>query len=578
MEVPDVGPLDAKIMLVGEAPGREEAEHGKPFIGASGRVLKSMLQHSNIDYNKCYVTNVVPKRPPNNNFNHYYTDKHKRTPYLEECQEKLRNKILKLKPNVVVALGSEALKALTNRSSIKVNRGCPIKTLNTTVLPTYHPSAVLRCYQVQRRGDEVVKRVPLLPIVEMDLIKAKKYSLNGYAEPKVSIKLSPTIEDVIAFLSKITNRVAFDLETVNRSIRCIGLATGLKDNPKAIVIPFISFQQNRGFKIIKGAIKLSSKSTQSGTSYWTMEEELIVLDAINKLFSNKNLEVVGQNSMSFDEPLLKSNFGISIANHYLDTMHAHHDLYSELPMNLDFLCSMYTDFPNYWISKVTENDISEWTYCAMDAITTYVCSYKIEENLRYAEMTDYYFKHRRLLALALTDAQIEGLEIDLERRNVLLKEQRELLKQLEDKINKIAKTTVNPNSYNQVSDLLYNRMKLPPVKEKGKITTSEKALRILERKFPNEPVLEAIIMYRKTKKLISTYLMATLDEDGKLRTNWNPSGTKSGRISSSKPIWGNGLQMQNIPKGYGRGIVNIRDIFIAGKDNVFIVGDLKQAN
>jgi len=64
----DIGPLDAKIMLVGEAPGKTEEEKGIPFIGSSGKLLKSMLSHSGIDYKSCYVTNVVPERPPNNNF------------------------------------------------------------------------------------------------------------------------------------------------------------------------------------------------------------------------------------------------------------------------------------------------------------------------------------------------------------------------------------------------------------------------------------------------------------------------------------------------------------------------------
>jgi uracil-DNA glycosylase family 4 len=568
MKVRDTGPFGAKMMLVGEAPGKEEAEQGVPFVGRAGKTLKHMLQHSGIKYQDCYVTNITNERPPNNKFEHFYEDKSRKnpTPYLEECWSKLREKVTKLKPNVVVALGAEPLRALTNKTNIKNNRGCPIQALGTTILPTYHPSAVLRQYQPQRKASGETKKVPLMPIVEMDLVKAKIYSILKYTEPPTNIILKPSLTDVLHFLNNVTERIAFDLETVGHHIRCIGIATGSIKCPRAIVIPFISFQNTGGFEINKGVLKIGVNTNAPGSSYWTAENELVILDSLNKIFSNPEIEVVGQNSMSFDEPLLIEHFKMPIANHYMDTMHAHHDLYSELPMNLNFLCSMYTNYKNYWSDKVTENDMSEWQYCAMDSITTYISSYKIEENLKSANMVDYYFNHRRPLALALAVAQMEGLDIDEDRRNELIREQKAILKDLESRINEIAKCEVNINSPKQVAELLYERMNFPKILNKSKnVTTDEKALRSLERKFPNQPILESIIMYRKTKKLISTYLLAKCDPDGKMRTSWNPSGTEGARISSSKTIRGTGITMQNIPKGVGRGTTNIRDMFIAGR-------------
>lgn len=568
MKCRDIGPFGSKIILVGEAPGREEAEQGEPFVGRAGKMLKHMLQHSGIKYQDCYVTNVVDERPPRNDFSTFYEDKSKNTPteYLTNAWKKLRKKVEDLQPNIVVALGEEPLRALTNKRRIRTWRGCPIAMLGTEILPTYHPSAVLRQYAPQHKSDGSVKKVPLMPIVEMDLAKAKRHSLvRGYQEPPTNILLNPDITDVLHFLNNVTERIAFDLETVGQHIRCIGIATGSIKCPRAIVIPFISFQTGGGFEINKGVLKIGSLVSQPATSYWKAEDELIVLDSLNALLSNPHLEVVGQNSMSFDEPLIIRHFKIHIANHYMDTMHAHHDVYSEFPMNLDFLTTMYTDYPNYWSDKVTENDMSEWHYCAMDAISTYVCSYRIEEELRSANMADYYFKHRVPLALALANAQMVGLDIDEVRRAELIKEHTEILNNWQTKINQIAKCEVNPNSPKQMATLLYDTMDFPKVLEKGRVTTDEKALRALERKFPNEPILEAIIMYRKTAKLISTYLKAKCDPDGKMRCSWNPSGTETGRISSSKTIWKTGLQMQNIPKGVSRGVTNIRDMFIAGR-------------
>lgn len=556
MKVNDIGSFSAKILLVGEAPGEEEAKVGKPFVGSSGKLLKQMLNHVGISFNNCYVTNIMDTRPPSNNFGYFYEDAKRQTPKpeLKQAWSELQEKVKRIKPNLVLALGAEPLRALTNKRSLYRHRGIVIPTLGTKVIATYHPSAVLRQYSYH-------------PIFELDASKAKRHSLtHGYTEPPVNITLKPTITDVLDWFESVSKRVGIDIETVGQSIRCIAFATGDIYHPKAICIPFIKFQNHDGYTINKGVLKISSGGSETATSYWSAVDELIVLDTINKILTNSSIEKVGQNSTSFDAPLIKKNLKMIINNHYLDTMHAHHELYSELPMSLDFQCSMYTDYPNYWSDKVTEDDMSEWHYNSMDAIVCYVNSYKIEENLKEAGMTDYYFKHRHLLALALADAQYEGIDINDERVQELIIEQERILKDWHSKINEIAGEEINPSSQPQMVQLLYSKMSFPKVYNKDKkVTTDEKALRALERKYPNEPILEAIIMFRKTRKLISTYLKAKKDEDGKMRTSWNPSGTESGRISSSKTIWKTGMPMQQIPKGVGRGITNIRDIFIAGE-------------
>ena len=114
-----------------------------------------------------------------------------------------------------------------------------------------------------------------------------------------------------------------------------------------------------------------------------MGDEICVLDAIQRLFDS-GIQIVGQNSIGFDAPLLKDEFGLRIKEHFLDTMHAWHCLYSELPMSLNFLCSVLTDYANYWTDKVTTDDISEWKYNTMDSVVTLEASYKIEKELKDA--------------------------------------------------------------------------------------------------------------------------------------------------------------------------------------------------
>ena len=360
MIVRDLGPPDAKIMLVGEAPGAEEEKHGVPFCGPAGAMLKQMLSHSGINFNDCYVTNVVNSRPPNNDFKYFYNTK-----LLEDSIQQLRNKIEAIKPSVVIPLGAEPLAAICNKYKISNWRGTWLSFRGINVLPTYHPSYILQVY-----GDHV--------IVELDFKKA----LTQKPADEPSMLIAPTLQqslDWIVGVQSSCSRIAFDIETVGKHTRCIAFASDNTAVQRSLCIPFIKFASSN-LSTVGGTMVTMSGSSQPG-SYWSSSDEVIVIDAISNLFSDKRIQFVGHNSISFDEPILQDEFGLSIQNHYIDTMHAFHCLYSELPKGLDFLCSILTNYPNYWTEKDSNNDSSEWKYNCYDAIVTLDCSFIIEKEL-----------------------------------------------------------------------------------------------------------------------------------------------------------------------------------------------------
>ncbi|WP_054844109.1 type-4 uracil-DNA glycosylase [Vulcanisaeta souniana] len=146
--VPGEGPLNARIMLIGEAPGEREDEEGRPFVGAAGQLLTKLLGNVGIMREEVYITNVVKCRPPNN-----------RDPEEDEvdaCRPYLVTQILMIKPpQVIVCLGRHSArevltmagypeKSVSNISSI---RGkvftARIGDVSAKVLPTYHPAAAL---------------------------------------------------------------------------------------------------------------------------------------------------------------------------------------------------------------------------------------------------------------------------------------------------------------------------------------------------------------------------------------------------------------------------------------------------
>jgi len=165
----------------------------------------------------------------------------------------------------------------------------------------------------------------------------------------------------------------------------------------------------------------------------------------------------------------------------------------------------------------------------------------------------------------------------------------EKIKATESEINKLAGEKINPNnpepielnpnSPKQVKELLYEKLGFPVIRhhKTKKPTTDENALQRLILRYPNEPVLDLIISYRKTQKLISTYVDVPLDPDGRCRCSYDASGTITGRISSRKTLFGTGMDLHNIPKGYTRGSEGTRHLYKASPGCKLVVGDLKQA-
>lgn len=135
--VPGEGPHDAGIMLVGEAPGREEDLSGRPFVGRSGRLLNSVLQSVGTPRENFFVTSIVRCRPPRN-----------RRPTRKErdiCRDAyLFRQIEIVKPKLVVLLGRTAARAVLGTDSLKRVRGKVVSRGKTRYLCTHHPAAVLR--------------------------------------------------------------------------------------------------------------------------------------------------------------------------------------------------------------------------------------------------------------------------------------------------------------------------------------------------------------------------------------------------------------------------------------------------
>jgi uracil-DNA glycosylase len=153
--VPGEGPRSARLMLVGEQPGDEEDQKGHPFVGPAGRLLRSALEHAGIDDDAIYVTNAVK------HFSFELRGKRRihKTPAQREvaaCHVWLEQELAAVKPSVIVALGATALGAVMGRRiTITDARATPAlrNAEGVRVVATYHPSAVLRAPDEDRRQE-----------------------------------------------------------------------------------------------------------------------------------------------------------------------------------------------------------------------------------------------------------------------------------------------------------------------------------------------------------------------------------------------------------------------------------------
>lgn len=131
------GNKNAKVMFIGEGPGADEDIQGEPFVGKAGKLMNQAFKGIGIKREDVYIANIVKCRPPMN-----------RNPEQDEidvCIGYLREQVMLVKPEIIVLLGSVALKAILGKEySITSSRGKWVEKKGIMYMPTFHPAALLR--------------------------------------------------------------------------------------------------------------------------------------------------------------------------------------------------------------------------------------------------------------------------------------------------------------------------------------------------------------------------------------------------------------------------------------------------
>jgi len=142
--VPGEGPLTARVVVIGEAPGRKEDESGTPFVGSAGKFLNTLLESAGLKREEVFITNIVKCRPPGN--------RKPRRDEISQCLGYLSRQLRLLKPRVLILLGNTAAETIYGLAGVEWHgvmkdhgKVFEIKVFGVEALsiPTFHPAAAL---------------------------------------------------------------------------------------------------------------------------------------------------------------------------------------------------------------------------------------------------------------------------------------------------------------------------------------------------------------------------------------------------------------------------------------------------
>lgn len=544
-------------VIVAEAPGEREVIQKLPLVGASGGLLwRTLHKRTGLSRKDFYITNVVK---------HQLIEK-------KSSGESARKEITKNElalwfellvwelghlPNLryVVVMGNLALQAVAKRSGITSWRGSVLDV----DLPDHSCGGVRSVRVICLNNAAAVIREPKLEVTfNMDVARIKRVLDGTHAPTEVSTTLYPSIGQIDKFVEDAQRSgdvIGTDIETIGGATACVGFA----DTPTTAL-----------------CIAFRTKTDQ----VYSVQEEVHIWRKLQTLFKSST-KFIAQNGM-FDVTWLWYQDKLLIPRLYFDTMLAHHTLYPQLPHNLGFLTTQYTDNPYYKDEKSgwrEGGDIDTfWNYNGKDCAHLLSIWKRQEAELADQNLSDFFFQHVMRLQHHLARMTVGGIKVDTEMKEALKDELELRVADLLRKFQSLARDAVgediyyNPASPKQMSELYFSKLKLVG---RGVSTDAENRERMFKHPRTTEVARQILSVHNEwatEAKFYGTYAKMGIDPDGRVRSTYNQTGTQSapGRLSSSQTLWGSGGNLQNQPD-------RAHPMYIADEGYGFAYFDLSQA-
>lgn len=530
-----IGPKNAKIMIVGEAPGEAEARTGKPFQGKSGQLLREELRKVGINDDEVYITNVVKCRPPDN-----ATPKGK---HVKACRKYLDYELATVKPKYVLTLGNPATKAIFGKAKITEVHGTVLSKDGIIGMPAFHPAYCLR-------------DPSKTPMFAKDLKRFVDTTKGIKRKTSIDWKVINNNHDFNEFIEELTASkwFSFDIET-----------TGLFPHSDEGHLTCMSFCLDSTYRSWVLPLFGPQGEFTCAVPYPTPNEQRMVLKLIESVAQGKF--GVGHNA-KFDNIWLYRKYGVKFRLIF-DTIIASHTLDENVGHDLKSLASFYFDAPAYDLNTKEKQGFVEakklYRYSAKDAYYTLklkdIFHSMIEKDPTIKRL---FYRLAMRSQRAFQAIELNGLHINRERYEKAETDTIAELKVTLKKLNKMAGKEINWNSPQQVAELLFGDFGLDPVviTAGGAFSTGEETLIELKGK---HPIADLLVRYRELEKFRGTYLEGWKEYmvGDMLYMSYKVTGTVTGRFSS---------RIHQTPRDG-----TIRNVVDAPEGWTFAQGDFSQA-
>lgn len=573
-------------MIVGDCPTYEDEEQLRPFTAQPGKQLDFLLRDAGINRGDCWLTNVCKYVVPpdySKKQRSFQTRAIEAGIKLEDHIEELQTEINQIQPNCILALGGSALWALTgirpkgkkkedNEGVLKFGgisnyRGSILQGMGRKVVSTYHPAHLIH----QGKGE--IQAYWQRQVMVFDFKRALYQS--GFPEiirPVRTLTVCKNSTQLYDFLNRNVSNLKMSVD-IEAHGSCIPICIGL------------SFSRKEGFTVPLwnelGSHRISDIPDHDLAQIWIL---------LSKALYEKH--IIGQN-FGYDRDKIR-RLGFSISKLCSDTMLKAFAISPELPKNLAFNTSLYTEEPYYKDEGMYEGSIHDLLIgCARDAAVTFEVDEEMNSPLEELELVDYYNNFLMPLSPLYGEIENTGFRIDEVQRESLLNKYIEKHEKVKYELWKLTGEYINPGSPKQVGILLYDVMKLPRYEGTGeeiltKILNNKKVTKDQKR------VVELILEDRGIKKTIGTYILGRSDYDGRMKTSYFLC-LKTGRTSTNlleppiRPLieykdWESGAKKKKAVGSafqtqtkHGDIGADIRSQYIPDKDEVFIQADSSQA-
>jgi len=544
-----------RLAIVGDIASVEDGVMNTPFISAAGQLLRRTLGSNALAADMCYLGNIIQDPKIDIDTISYDSD------IIQMGLLRIRQELASFKPNLTLLLGNLPLRAFcpncasisdkgTKTWSLPHYRGSLLLSLNAgilpeghqKVLPTYHPSTIQRVY-----GD--------VPYFRWDIRKAVQESSSPrHLPPTRNIVIRPTLSEVTTYIMDVRNNrltTGFDVEGWNDNVgvTCFSIAKSPTD---CLVIPLV---------------------LQGHKNYWTLEEETEIWKLTAGWLTDPQCGKIVTNA-AYEQFILAWKHNICIVNIVEDTMLKHWECFPELEKSLAIQASVWTNEPYYKHERTSDSDDGKLLYNGKDSCISYEASVKQEETLVKLPKAYEHYRFNISLLPSMQYLMLRGVKFDVAKAEAHKAEAVQRHDHLLGQITSSLKRDFNVKSTHDKQWLLYDYLGYTPYVKYGKTTAEEVLLRYYAR--DREPILKLLIDAIQQRTRISDINKFTLNEDGRLRCNYNLVGTDTGRLSSSSSSalvayftkkgilkWEDtGTNMQNVTK-------DLRDCCIPDSDDFF---------